>query len=657
MLNVPSIRAQVLTRRTYNRPLDDEGTIFETWEQTVDRVIDHQRWLWSRSLGDSLIQSQNEELDELRSLFLNRLASPAGRTLWLGGTEVVKRREASNFNCSGLEVRSVHDLVDIFWLLLQGCGVGFKPVIGTLSGFTRKIEVEILRSSRKDKGGEQHNKETYDPTTKVWTIRLGDTAEAWAKSVGKILAGKFPAKKLLLDFSEVRPAGTRLKGYGWICCGDEMLAAAYKEICVIMNRQAGKLLSKQDIWRIINLLGTVLSNRRSAQIGVIDYGDKEWYSIATMKPPGFDSGPDWYLSQSNNSLFFYEKPTKRQLKDIFEMMIAHGGGEPGFVNMEAALRRAPWCKILNPCAEVLLADKGFCNLTEIDLAKYRGDHIGLHRATHLVARANYRQTCVNLRDGILQDSWHQNNEFLRLCGVGLTGICRRPDFTPYDYRQLRYTAIAGAYGMADELRCERPKNVTLVKPSGTLSKAIFDTTEGAHKPKARHIFNNVQFSKLDPSVEQLKEAGYKVQIHPNDKGAVLVTLPFCYDDVQLDHKNGVDLDLEPAVTQLNRYKMLQHNWTDQNTSITVSYDPSEQKSIIDWFDKNWDDYVAVSFLFRNDVTKTAADLGFAYLPQEVVTKEKYEKYVANLKPLDLSGASAREAPLEDDCPTGACPVR
>ena len=36
-----STRASVVTRRTYNRPLNEEGTVFETWEQTVDRVIEH----------------------------------------------------------------------------------------------------------------------------------------------------------------------------------------------------------------------------------------------------------------------------------------------------------------------------------------------------------------------------------------------------------------------------------------------------------------------------------------------------------------------------------------------------------------------------------------------------------------------------------------
>ena len=46
----PSTRAQIITRRTYNRPKNEEGTIFETWEETIDRVMSHQRWLWERAL-------------------------------------------------------------------------------------------------------------------------------------------------------------------------------------------------------------------------------------------------------------------------------------------------------------------------------------------------------------------------------------------------------------------------------------------------------------------------------------------------------------------------------------------------------------------------------------------------------------------------------
>ena len=111
---------------------------------------------------------------------------------------------------------------------------------------------------------------------------------------------------------------------------------------------------------------------------------------------------------------------------------------------------------------------------------------------------------------------------------------------------------------------------------------------------------------------------------------------------------------------MNRYKMLMDAYCDQNVSITVSYDPSEVGEMVDWLYANWDSYVAMSFLFRNDVTKTAKDLGFAYLPQETVTREVFDSYVSGLRPVDVDPIeSAGFSGLSDaaECEGGACPVR
>ena len=91
-----SVRADIITRRTYNRPLDTEGNKFESWEETVDRVISHQNWLWNREAGTEF--GIGPELKELRQLMLDRKVSVSGRTLWLGGTEIAQTREASQFN-------------------------------------------------------------------------------------------------------------------------------------------------------------------------------------------------------------------------------------------------------------------------------------------------------------------------------------------------------------------------------------------------------------------------------------------------------------------------------------------------------------------------------------------------------------------------------
>ncbi len=667
----PTSRAMATALRTYHRPVKEGDTLLENWDQVVDRVISHQRWLWERALGRSLNEGQEDELENLRTLILGRYITPAGRTLWLGGTELSRIRESSMFNCSYTHVETVYDVVDVLWLLLQGCGVGFRPITGTLNGFRRPLhEIKVLRSNRTEKGGIQQNVETYNPDTQTWTIKIGDSAIAWAKAVGKLVAGKFPAKTLVLDFSEIRPAGTRLKGYGWISSGDEQIAKAFKAIAQILSNRADQLLTRMDILDIVNWLGTILSSRRSAQIALFEYGQPEWEDFAIAKREWWLKG-NAHRQQSNNSLLFNTKPTREELEKVFQLILDSGGSEPGIINAAEAERRAPWFKGCNPCVEILLGNKSFCNLTEVNVLAFKGDKVGLERALHLAGRMNYRQTMVNLRDEILQEAWHLNNDFLHLCGVGLTGVRSRPDLTAYDYKRMKNVTVSAAYSMATELNSPLPKNVTCIKPSGTVSKIMGteewgEVPEGIHMPLGKYIFNNITFSKHDPLVTRFKNAGYEVYEKPFEPESVLVKFPVKYENVPftrttVTRKNGkvedVEINADSAVTQLEWYNMLQTTWCEQNVSNTISYDPSEVPSIIEWFMKNWDSYVGVSFLFKNNPAKNAADLGYAYLPQEVVTKEAYEGYVASLREIDYSGIHITEEDRLEACSTGACPIR
>lgn len=746
-----SIRAQVIERRTYLRPLDVNGTIFETPEQAWRRVINHQSWLWERAQGAPLNIEQEEELEELFTLFMDRKVTVSGRTRWLGGTDIAKTRESSQFNCSFGEVQTVHDVVDTIWLLLQGCGVGFRANIGVLNGFTAFIpDVEIIRSKKvlvRDVGGNPisdpalkgnpKNVEKFNKKTGVWTITVGDSAEAWAKFFGKLLAFKKSAKKLVVDLSEIRPAGYRLSGYGWISSGDAQIAIAVVGIIEVLNRAAGKLLTAIDILDIENHLGTILSSRRSAEIALYPFNGSEWEEFATAKKDNFayfvrslatkvlsdpraDAttirianegeslfaatdekrrdiidesgeyvqvlGPDWmpqgwvsladakkdrtHRQMSNNSILFEAKPTRRQLKKVFGLIEAAGGSEPGFINAVEATRRAPYFKGVNPCAEILLGDKSFCNLVETAVCRFNGDEAALHRAHYIVARANYRQTCVNLDDGVLQRTWHELNDFLRLCGVGVTGVIGWEFAADAEaWEELRKVAHAGAYGMADELGMPRPKLVTTVKPSGTQTKVFGqvgdEIGEGVHMPLGRFIFNNVNFSKDDPLIGVLSAANYHIITNPSDPSGRIVRLPVEYNNIPFDKVTKtirgkemvVEVNLESAITQLDRYKLLQEHYVDHNCSVTISYDLGEVPDIIDWLLDNWSSYVGVSFIYRNDPTKTAADLGYNYLPQEVVDEETFREYVATLLPVELGGTDIDELVQGEECVTGACPIR
>lgn len=806
MLTPNQLRAEIVARRTYQRPLNDEGTKFESWKDVCHRVVwNHQRWLWERALGRSLNNEEKAELRELETLLLERKALLAGRTLWLGGTDTAKSREISMINCSAVEVRNTNDVVDVFWLLLNGCGVGFKPMPGTLNGFKKPIKnIEVKRTERaKDDKGRPTNVETF--VDGVWTIGVGDSGEAWAKSIGKLLSGKYDAHTLVFDFSEVRGAGGRLKGYGWISSGDEVISEIYPKIAALLSRKAGQLLDEIDILDLINYLGVIQTGRRGAEIAFVDYGSPNWEKFARAKKD-FWLHDNHHRTQSNNSLLFHRKPSREELTNLFDIIVDSGGSEPGFINLNELKRRAPYASMTNPCvtgdtliltpkgdvpikdcvgkptiiwngeewslvtpfstgfnrvakvtlsngksltctlyhqwliksefttgyvrvktsdlnkqvsrnlpivyqfygpsgeplqgvgefttvktvemldqeeetfcfnepiahrgtfngivtgqcAEILLPDAGICNLCTLNIAAFES-LIEAQRAYYLLGRANYRQTLMNLDDGILQIKWHQTNQFLRLCGISMMGVAMRP-LTDFDLKGLRNAGVTGAMSMAFELGAELPKNITTQKPEGTAAK-IAGCTEGIHKPLGRYIFNNITFSRHEPIVEKLRSHGYRVFDNPSQPDGVVVTFPVSWDTVQgFTDVNGTEVNLETAVEQLERYKRFMREWTEQNSSITVSYSFDEIPSIIDWLDNNWNDYVGVSFILRADPTKTAEDLGYLYLPQEVVSKERYEEYVACLTPFSVdelkeTGGIEDIDFLDSSCEQGVCPIR
>jgi len=646
-----SFRAQLVARRTYCRPTEGGH---ESWEDVVARVATHQVWLWERALDRRLLPHEFEEMEDLVHMMAARQVLPSGRILWMGGTEQAKKTEIAMFNCSFTEVRDVYSAVDAYYLLLNGCGVGFKPVSGLLNGFAGRVEVEVVRSNRTDKGS-PHNAEWFEGNT--WHLRIGDSGLAWAKAFGKLLAMKKPVKKIVLDFSEIRPPGSILAGYGWMSSGDANVAKAFIRVCEIMNEFADRLLDEVAILDIINLVGTTLTSRRSAQIAMLHAHHPLAERFADAKINHHHDAP--WRSQSNNSLVFFKRPTKLELRGIFQRMIDAGGSEPGLYNGEAARKRAPWFAGTNPCGEILLPDGGLCNLVEIDIAKFDCVEKFLYAVT-LIARANYRQTAVSLKDGVLSAKWHETQEFLRLCGVGLTGLTKwldrmEPSEAEYWLMAARREAQLAAHDMAQELGTPKAKAVTTVKPSGSLGK-LMDTTEGLHRPIGRYVFNNIAFSRHDPVIAELERANYYVFPNPYDDESVLVRVPVDNGPGNwTEIAKGYYIDQESAIVQLDRYKLLMDTYVDHNASVSIYYTPAEVPAIVDWLFDNWDSYVGVSFMPRQDHTKTAEDLGYPYLPQEIVSEADYVAYTMMLLPVNVVGGD-----MVDDlngCEGGACPIR
>lgn len=583
-----------------------------------------------------------------------------------------------NSDVYDLTVANTHTyLVSESDVVVHNCGVGFRPKAGLLTGLPSSItEIKVIGSSRTDKGGAEDTTSVVDLAASTWTIGFGDSAKAWAKGLGKLTAEKARVKTLILDFSELRPGGKRLKGYGWLSSGWKPLEKGILGIVQVMLKRGDATLTDLDIGDIINWLGTVLSSRRSAQIWLRQVNETEWEDILRVHGDFIDAKTDRWdkgqgqREQSNNSLVFMVKPSVRTIEQLLKRILA--GGEPGFVNGVEAKRRAPEMEGLNPCAEILLPTKGFCNLFQVVWHRFNGNFAALKRAQYLAGRANYRQTCVSMRDGVLQLQWEDNQKLLRLCGVSPTGYVAWDGMNNAEMLEgCRDAAIAGANSMADDLGLQRSRRVTQVQPSGTGSKALGvegdEVHEGAHVAMSRYIFNNINFSVHDLMWVKLRDAGYHVRPNPVDPTGVLVRFPVAYPDSPLFTKvvreidgrlEELEINTESAISQLERYRMLMRHYVQHNCSITVSFDESEIEGMSEWFDKNWNDYVGVSFLKRNDPTKTAADLGFKYLPQECVSKRIYEEYVATLQAVSLEDDVGEDLLDMGDCGAGgACPIR
>lgn len=324
----------------------------------------------------------------------------------------------------------------------------------------------------------------------------------------------------------------------------------------------------------------------------------------------------------------------------------------------------PTCHSGN-CAEILLRDKGVCNLVTINLPAHVQDG-RLNRGKLLdtirtLARHAVRVTFAQFHDS-LQD-WQKVQNEDRLVGVSFTGL---DDFinvlnlTDHSLANIlswmRDVAVMVAREYADSLGIPRPRLVTTVKPEGTLS-LLAGTSSGVHPAYAPYYIRRVRINKHDSVAQALRALGMEpkpeVGFDSIESADVWV---FEFPVKTAAKKRAHDYS---AAEQLERYRLVNSHYTEHNTSVTIYVSPEEKEQVVDWLLINWDDYVAVSFLPKDDNT-------YPLMPFEAIDEERYKEMVAKLpdfSTLDediafydkLGGIVGDD--LDPSCATGACPVR
>lgn len=666
--------------RTYARYLEDKKRR-ENWFETVLRTTEYNtnlgiRFKQKNNLPIDLAKEQAEAELLFDNLFYLRTFT-SGRTLYMGGTEVVEEYPLSNYNCSFTDIVTFRDLVDVFYLLMVGSGVGIRIDKKKIQQFpvSRKLKMEsqydgLLRmvTLKEDMEHTRLERDTKNP--KVITIRIGDSKEGWCEALELYfqLVTEEEYKDLetvKLDYSYVRPEGERLKRFGGRASGHKSIKRMFEKIHRVITERPDGRMKTIDILDIATIISeNVVSGgvRRSAMMVICDEDDEEVINAKKNIYKVVDG--NWiedtnisHRKMSNNSVLYTHRPSVDKIRDIINSIKING--EPGFINASEAGRRKDTFRGCNPCGEILLQSKQCCNLTTNNLKAFVNEE-GLDREElkdilRLSTRTAIRMTLVEVE---LPD-WNKIMQEDRIIGISLTGIMDMVNKVKMSYdelaqlfRELRETVHEEGKRYCAELGIEAPKLMTTIKPEGSLS-TLPCVSSGIHYSHSNYYVRRVRISVTDPLYQMIEMLGC-YPIH-NENGQTdedctvkVIEFPVMAPEGKTKYEVG-------AIEQLELYKITMENWTDHNTSITVHVREQEWEDVVQWVYDNFECMVGITLLPLFEET-------YPLLPYEAISKEEYEDRKKQIKPIDyellakLDDAEEWEI-IDKECESGVCPIR
>ena len=654
--------------RTYSRFLPRLGRR-EFWWETVRRAVEY---------NCSLAPTSREEAEKLFDNIYHMRQFLSGRTLWVGGTPVAELYPMANYNCAFTVIDSFTAYHDLFYLLMVGSGVGVRVLQSDADKLPPvRTDLEILHKSY-DPVPPYARLEYTDLTFAhdTATLNVGDSKEGWAQALTHyfdLLSNREYRKihRLIVVYDSIRPKGERLRTFGGTASGFgsmmAMIDKIHKVITAAGQREGAVWVSLRpiDLLDIANIIGeNVVSGgvRRTSEIGLIDADDQACIQAKSnlyrqMRGRWEIDKSIAHRQMSNNSIFYRKKPTREKLHWHLQQM--RYSGEPGWINEEAGAKRRPNFSGCNPCGEILLDSNGLCNLTTVNVMAFvkdgKLDRDALLEAQRLSVRAGYRMTCRALE----LHRWNAVQQRDRLLGCSLTGWQDMVNAAGLDreaqialLEELRRTAHDAAKSIAERLGGRTPLLVTTLKPEGTLS-LLPTVSSGVHYSHAPYYIRRVRITAADPLCKVCEELGYpvlpEVGQDPDDPTTKVVEFPVKAPE------GRVKADVS-AIEQLETYKMFMEHYVDHNCSITVHVRENEWDAVEQWVWDNWDDVVALSFLSYDDSF-------YELMPYEAISKEEYERRLAEMKPFNpslLSRYEQQETELDigdSECVNGVCPVR
>jgi ribonucleoside-triphosphate reductase len=572
----------------------------ETWAETVGRYFDFFKEHLDDLHGYKLTKALRDELEEA---VLAQRVMPSMRCMMTAG-EALKRENIAGYNCSYVAIDRPQSFDEILYVLMNGTGVGFSV--------ERQYVSEL-----------PHIAEDFHPSDT--TITVADSKLGWAKAfkelIGLLYIGQIPR----WDLSKIRAAGMPLKTFGGRASGPEPLESLFNFSVTTFQHAAGRKLSSLECHDIVCKIAEVVvvgGVRRSALISLSNLSDDRMRDAKSGQ---------WWINDgqralANNSACYTEKPDMGVFMSEWKALYDSKSGERGIFNRESAVKMASmngrrntedYAFGTNPCSEIILRNREFCNLSEVVVRANDTRESLLEKVRLATILGTFQATLVNFK--YVSSAWRKNCEEERLLGVSLTGImdCKVTNgkgptqSLPALLQDLKNEAVRTNAEFAKKIGINQSVAVTCVKPSGTVSQLV-DAASGIHARHNPYYIRTVRGDKKDPLTQMMTETGFPVEDDiTNPSHTAVFSFPH-----KVDQSAVFRTDIS-AIEQLELWLTYQKYWCEHKPSVTISVKDDEWFKVGAWVWENFDYMSGVSFLPFSEHTYKQA-------PYQDCTKEEYE---------------------------------
>jgi ribonucleoside-diphosphate reductase alpha chain len=586
-----SLLADIAILRTYSS-LKANGKK-ETWQEVVDR--------YRQCLVDSTPAFMHDDVAAACSYVERKIVLPSMRFLQFAG-EGIKRENVRGYNCSFTPVDGIRAFSEIFYILMCGTGVGYsvqRHHINQLPRVPAGLAEELCR--------------------------VQDSKEGWADSIARLIQNP----DIRFDYSQVRPAGSLLST-GGTASGPESLIRAHGNVRRILQGATGRKLSSLEVHDIVCHIADVVvvgGVRRAALISLFDRDDQ---AMLTCK-----SGQWWeenpQRARANNSAVLpHGKVEYDEFSDILDRTYNSFSGEPGiFWTSDPENNMGT-----NPCCEIALNPRQFCNLTTINFAAIDSAGEFLKAVSAATRLGTIQASFTNF--GYLSEGWAKQTREEALLGVSLTGLAANASLMQHFLsKNIFYHGAMLAkdinHYVAVDLGINPAARVTTVKPEGTTSTCL-DTTSGIHAAHAPYYLRRIRIDK-GQELGQYLRANLPSTFVEDDKfnpQNLVVSVPFAMPGAvtRADETASAFLQNVFAIREQWIEPGHREGWNFHNVSCTVSYKESERELVKNIMWVNRESYNGISLLPYDGGTYVQA-------PFEEITKEQYEKLAAEIPQVDL----------------------